>query len=77
MSFTPAQAKYILSQPLHHSQRIIRQDEKEVRVELHVYLTQELMMMILGYGSGVKVLAPKKLVNDVRDQVNALDRLYH
>lgn len=76
LSFTPAQANYILSQPLHHSQKIIMQNEKEVRVELYVYLTQELKMMILGYGSGVKVLSPKKLVNEVREQARALNRLY-
>ena len=76
LSFTPKQAQYILSQPLHHSQKLIRQNEKEVRIELLVYLTQELQMMILGYGNGVKVIAPKKLVDDVKVIIKAMIRQY-
>jgi len=76
LSFSPLQAQYILSQPLHHSQQLIRQNDKEVRIELRVYLTQELLMMILGYGTGVKVIAPKKLVDDVKGIIRAMIRQY-
>jgi predicted DNA-binding transcriptional regulator YafY len=76
LSFTREQANYILSQPLHHSQKVILQNEKEVRVELLVYLTQELQMMILGYGQQVKVIAPKKLQENIKLQIKAMNKLY-
>lgn len=76
LSFTPQQANYILTQQLHPSQKIIRQNQNEVRIELNVFLTQELLMMILGYGPGVKVISPKKLVDDVREQVKTMMKIY-
>lgn len=76
LSFSPQQANYILTQQLHPSQKIIRQNQKEVRIELNVFLTQELLMMILGYGTGVKVISPKKLVDDVREQVKTMMKNY-
>jgi predicted DNA-binding transcriptional regulator YafY len=76
LSFTLQQAQYILSEPLHHSQKTILQNNKEVRVELLIYLTQELLMTILGYGPEVTVIAPKKLAEDVKEHIKAMGRLY-
>lgn len=76
LSFTPSQAKYILSQSLHPSQQVILQNESEVRVELNVYLTHELIMMILSYGPEVKVLSPESLVMQIKEKAEAMRRLY-
>ena len=72
LSFTPAQAQYVLAQPLHHSQIILQENPKEVRIQLEVYITQELIMTILSYGAQVKVLKPthfkqkiKKLITEM------------
>lgn len=56
--FTPYEAPYILSQPLHHSQKIISEDKKGLQIELFVYITYELIQTILSYGDQVKVLEP-------------------
>jgi predicted DNA-binding transcriptional regulator YafY len=67
LSFTPFQAAYILSQPLHHTQKTILQNEKEIQVELEVYISVELIMTILGYGTEVKVLSPLSLKNRIKE----------
>ncbi|OLY91451.1 Predicted DNA-binding transcriptional regulator YafY, contains an HTH and WYL domains [Cnuella takakiae] len=67
LSFSPQQAAYILSQPLHHSQRVIKQNDSEVVVQLYVYLTSELVMAVLGFGKEVKVLQPESLKAKVID----------
>lgn len=67
LSFTPYQAPYILSQPLHHSQKLLLQSAEEVQVELTVYLTAELVMTVLGYGDQVRVLAPEELKNRIKN----------
>ncbi len=58
LSFTPAQAQYILSQPIHHSQQVILENSEEVRIQLELYITQELIMSILSYGAQVRVIKP-------------------
>lgn len=76
LSFTPFQAQYILSQPLHHSQKIILQNNKEVRVSLHVYVTQELKMAVLSYGAGVEVIKPLAFRKSITQTVNDLKKIY-
>ena len=58
LSFTSAQAQYILAQPIHHSQQVILENSEEVRIQLEVYITQELIMSILSYGAQVRVIKP-------------------
>lgn len=76
LSFTPEQSQYVLSQPLHHSQEVVRSDEKEVVIRLFVYLSQELLMLILSYGAGVKVLEPAELRRQVEETVSLMQKNY-
>jgi len=74
--FTPQQSPYIESQPLHHSQKLLSNDEKGLHIQLKVYITHELIMSILSYGADVKVLAPKKLVNDIKYHIAEMGKIY-
>jgi predicted DNA-binding transcriptional regulator YafY len=76
LSFTPYQANYIESQPLHHSQQIIKRNEDEVLVQLLVYLTPELKMAILSFGTSVKVLAPEILQQEIKNIIQEMYLLY-
>lgn len=66
LSFTPLQGKYLKSQPLHHTQKIILDTEKEFRIAIHVIVSPELKMSILSFGESVKVLRPASLVDEIR-----------
>jgi predicted DNA-binding transcriptional regulator YafY len=76
LSFTPAQAHYVKTQPLHHSQEILKDDEKEVLVRLKLCVTQELIMAVLSYGTGVRVVEPASLRNKIRDTLTEMGKLY-
>ena len=76
LMFTQGQAPYILSQPLHHSQKTEKLDSGDMMVSLRVFVTQELVMTILSYGVGVKVLSPASLVDRIRDISEAMARQY-
>jgi predicted DNA-binding transcriptional regulator YafY len=52
--------KYLDSQPLHASQKLVKQDSKGSLYSFELYPTQEFDMAILSYGSQVKVVNPKK-----------------
>ena len=69
LSFTPAQGKYIQSQPLHHSQKVIRETKSECRISLDIMVNHELVSQLLSYGSQVKVIKPLSLVQKIKDEL--------
>jgi len=66
LSFDPFQGKFIKSLPLHESQEILKDDDEELRLKLRLVLTHDFLMELLSHGDNVKVIAPDKLVNEVK-----------
>ncbi len=62
-------APYVLTKPLHHSQEILKQDEKCIIIGIKVILNFELEREILGFGEVMKVLAPKLLVKKIKRRI--------
>ena len=76
LSFTPFQGKYILTMPLHHSQEILIDNEKELRIKLNMLTTHDFLMELLHYGDQVKVLEPESLVNTIKKELEKAIRHY-
>jgi predicted DNA-binding transcriptional regulator YafY len=76
LSFTPSQAQYVLSQPIHHTQKLVKESADAVVVELEVYPTHELIMTILGFGSGVIVLEPATLREKIKSTIDDINKNY-
>jgi len=66
LSFTHDQGKYIKSLPLHDSQQILVDNEKELRISLRLCITYDFVMEILSYGRDVKVIQPVHLVQEMK-----------
>ncbi|MDR2130514.1 MAG: WYL domain-containing protein [Odoribacteraceae bacterium] len=66
LSFEPFQGKYIQSLPLHHTQKILIDNDEELRVSLTVYLTHDFLMELLSLGDTFKVIKPTKLIHELR-----------
>ena len=66
LSFTPFEGKYIKTLPLHHTQEILADNQKELRIKLRLYPTHDLLMELLSYGKSVKILRPKSLAEQVK-----------
>ena len=62
LSFAPWQGKYFNSLPLHHSQEIITDNDKELRLRLHLAVTYDFLMEIRSYGREVEVVKPEGLL---------------
>ncbi|MGL6269500.1 MAG: helix-turn-helix transcriptional regulator [Chitinophagaceae bacterium] len=75
LAFDKEQKDYVLSMPLHFSQKNQVKGDKLI-VEIEVIISQELIMKILSYGQGVKVLAPANLVTIIRDSLAEAVKLY-
>jgi len=69
LSFDPFQGKYIKSQPIHHSQKIVIDSDKELRIELRVKVNYELEEQILKHGQRVRVLEPKSLRKLIKNRL--------
>lgn len=61
------QSKYLLSLPLHHSQKIIGATKSSTRFEYFLIPNYELIQAILKLGDQVKVIEPKELKVEVMD----------
>ncbi len=68
LSFEPHQGRYVKALPLHHSQKILIDSEGELRIELEVYPAYDFIKEVLSYGSSVKVIEPKSLVQEISER---------
>jgi len=69
LQFTPNLAPYILTKPLHGSQRKIQQDESGLTVQLEVIPNYELEQLVLSYGESVKMLEPVSLREKIKERL--------
>ena len=76
LSFEPEQGKYIKSYPIHESQIVLTDNEKELQIKLTLFITHDLIMEILSYGMSVKIVAPEKLIKDVNKIYHGAIKLY-
>lgn len=75
--FDPEDAPYVLSNPLHHSQRIVRNDQAGLLIRLHIFPSSyELRMLIRSYGHGVQVLKPERLAREIQEDARKTLSLY-
>lgn len=63
LKFDRQQGNYIVTQPMHHSQKIVSDDENSVTINLDVVINWELEENIRSHGKHVTILEPKHLVD--------------
>ena len=66
LSFDPIQGKYIKKLPLHDTQQVLEDNDKETLVQLRLCLTQDLIMELLSFGDNMKVIEPKSLADQIK-----------
>lgn len=74
LSFLPELGKYIKTLPIHHSQKILVDNQDELRVELYLVMNMDLERQLLSYGKNVKVIEPSALAEKLKENYRkALD----
>lgn len=66
LSFDPFQGKYVKTLPLHHTQEIVADNEKELRIKLKLCITHDFIMELLSYGDTLKVIKPDVLIDEIK-----------
>jgi predicted DNA-binding transcriptional regulator YafY len=64
---SPARAKYVLTKPLHGSQRTRETEDGWLEVRLRLVRNPEALSMFLSYGPDLKVLAPASWAAEMAD----------
>ncbi len=69
-------APYVLTKPLHHSQRLVKENEDgSIEITFLVKPNFELERLLLGFGESVEVLKPEKLRNRIAEKLrNAAEK---
>lgn len=69
-------AKYIESQPLHGSQKLIKEGANRSTYEIRVIISEELKRTLLSYGSQIEVVKPKTLRSEIQDIILTMSKQY-
>lgn len=69
LKFSKQQAPYILTQPLHESQKIVKATKDYVVVSLMVHPSPELQILLLGWSREVEVLEPEDFRNEIKGMI--------
>lgn len=77
LEFRRQQAQYLLTQPIHASQKIVRKTKDAVVFSFQVHPTYEFIAFVLGYGKDVKVLSPHGLRNELQNLISKMAELYN
>ena len=77
LSFAPHQGKYIKSLPLHHSQEIITDNEKELRIKVKLYPTFDFTQEILSHGQNITVISPESFKNEIKREIQKMLNNYN
>ncbi len=76
LKFTKQQTPYVLTQPLHVSQKIVKQTDTYTIISLLVHHSPELQMKILSWHNEVEVLAPESLRNSIIKMIEGAAKVY-
>lgn len=66
---------YVITKPLHGSQKIKQKNERTTRIELQLIINYELENLLLGYIDKIKIIAPNHLKEKMLSRIKeAIDR---
>lgn len=76
LEFKNGQGDYIRTMPLHSSQKIIKENNDKMLIELTLIPNFDFIMELLFYGDDVKVLEPKCLAKKIENRLTNAANLY-
>jgi predicted DNA-binding transcriptional regulator YafY len=71
LSFSPLFGRYVKAKPIHQTQEVISDTDKECIVRLRLAPNRDLLMHLRSYGEHLKVLQPQTLVQELAESLRA------
>jgi predicted DNA-binding transcriptional regulator YafY len=69
-------SKYIKSQPIHHSQEILKEAKDGTYFEFKLLLSEELIRTLLSYGGEIEIIEPQDLKKALKERIMAMNKRY-
>lgn len=76
LSFTVFQGKYVKALPIHPTQKILIDNNEELKISVDVIPSYEFYEKILGYGANVKVISPPEVVSELKSKIEEVSKRY-
>ena len=76
LSFDREQGNYIKALPIHHSQKVVSENDKEIIFELYLVPTFDFEKEIISYGQRVKVIKPLSLKQTIYKEIINMGKNY-
>ncbi|MFZ4523846.1 MAG: helix-turn-helix transcriptional regulator [Bacteroidales bacterium] len=76
IEFTKQQAQYLITQPIHPSQKVLKETKDMVIFTFAVHPTYEFISLLLGYRDKVKVLSPMWLRKGMKELLEQMINKY-
>lgn len=73
---SPNLTPYVITKPIHESQKIKSKDDSGTIIQLNLYINYELKQLLLSYGEGIKVLSPANLSEEIQQRLKESLNLY-
>lgn len=70
-------APYILTKPLHGSQKKIESIDKGLIIQIEVIPNHELKQLLLSYGDGLEILSPKSFRIEIFNTITRMNKKYN
>ena len=70
-------APYILTKPIHGSQKRTESNTDDTVIEIEVIPNIELRQLILSYGDGLEVISPKIFRDEIKKVIDNMNSKYH
>ncbi len=67
LSFTPKAGRYVLTRPLHCSQVVLADNDREIKIKLNIRLTNDFLMELLSQTDKMTVVSPVHLQQRLQD----------
>jgi predicted DNA-binding transcriptional regulator YafY len=73
---SPLQAPYIKTKPLHPSQKIVEELKSGTHFTIEVIPNFEMEREFIGFGEGIKILSPARIVRQMQKRIALMQQLY-
>ena len=69
LSLKPFQGKYIKSLPLHSTQKVLVDNDKELRISLTLHITFDFVMELISLAENLTVIQPESLMKEIKNKL--------
>jgi hypothetical protein len=70
LKFSEKRINYVLTKPLHGTQKLDKTDESGLTIQIEVMPNPELYQLILSFGEDVEVISPTEVRNEIIEKIN-------